>query len=1132
MKIPICRPAFCGMTRQIWLAMRMTTFLLTLSLLQVNARGLSQSVTYRAKHVSLEKIFSVIKQQTGYVFFYHSQDIAGAGHVDVDLKDVPLEHALEECLKGQPLTWSIQGNTIVISIRPAVVAPVLSDLPPPPPPITVHGRVVNQKGEPVGGVAVGVKGGKKMATTNDNGEFTLADVDVKAILEFSGVSVEPYEMRLNGQTDLVVTLTVKVSRLNEVVIVGYGTQKKMNLSGSVASVDYGQELQNRPITDVSQALSGLAAGVSVSQTTGQPGRSGAVLRVRGVGTLNNSDPLVLIDGVVGSLNNLNPNDVANITILKDAASASIYGSRAANGVVLVTTLRGKEGKAIVRYNGYAGVEKATHLFKAVTDYPTYMGLMNRINKADNPGNVDLFKSTIIDAWKNASDRTLFPNTNWVDLIFDKGSVTNHNVSISSGNDKTDFYLSMGYRYEKGIIETTDARKYSIRLNLDHKLSSKIKVGANLAAYWNQVNEPYDVSTLLYYSSNSTPGTTPYMVKDGVLRYGGRNTDDESNNVINPLQYMRTWFYPQTGQYSFGKLFGEWSVLKDLKWDVNGSAEIYNKEGKQYKLAGQVQNLWNFQKDQITVNNANVPSTLYQNNENSVYLTFYSTLHYNHTFGGEHHLGALAGTSREYYKYNTFSGSIQGFPSNNTWELNAGLSQPKVSGTSNSWALSSYFGRLNYDYKGKYILEGNLRYDGSSRFAENNHWGLFPSFSAAWRLSEEGFFKQASLAFVDDIKLRGSWGKLGNQNIDLYQFMNLYSAGQNYIFGNALSAGLAPTKLSNPDITWESTTTSDVGADLVLLRQRLAVTFDWYDRRTNDILVQLPLSSLYGGLTPPYQNVGGVRNRGWEVLLNYKDKIGAFSYSIGGNLSYNNNKVLYYQGNPDVIQAIGNNSIIKQGLPINALYGYKAAGTFSSQDDIDKWAKQKLSGSNKPGDLKYADIKQDGVINGSDRTYLGSVIPKYTYGFNAEVGYKGIVLSALFQGVGGVSRYLNNLWFTSAIRPGREINSYFLNAWSANNPGSNIPRLTNDNNGDNTQASSFWVQSASFLRLKNVQLSYTLPLQWLRKTFVSGLQVYADAQNPVTWTKYRGLDPETGNTTDYQLQNPNVRIFTVGINASF
>ncbi|MBN9379201.1 MAG: TonB-dependent receptor [Chitinophagaceae bacterium] len=1114
--------------------MRITPFLLTMALLQVNAKGISQNVTYRARNVSLEKIFNVIKHQTGFVFFYHSQDIAGAGRVDIDLKNVPLEHALEECLKGQPLTWSIQGNTIVISIRQAPPAGSLNDLPPPPPPnlITIRGRVLNQKGEPVAGVTVSVKGGKKMASTNDNGEFTLTDVDGKAILEFSGVSVEPYEIRLNGQTDLAVTLTAKVSRLNEVVIVGYGTQKKVNLSGSVATVNYDQEMQNRPITDVSQALSGVAAGVSVSQTTGQPGRSGAVLRVRGVGTLNGSDPLVLIDGVVSSLDNLNPNDVASITILKDAASASIYGSRAAGGVILVNTIRGKEGKAIVRYNGYAGIEKATRLFKPVTDYPTYMKLMNGINKADNPANTDLFKPATIAAWQNATDRTLFPNTNWIDIIFDKGSVTNHNVSISSGNDKTDFYLSMGYRYEKGIMETTDARKYSLRLNLDHKLSNKIKVGANIAAYYNKINEPYDVSTLLYYSANSTPGTTPYQVKNGVLRYGGRNTDDESNNVSNPLQYMRTWFYPQTGQYSFGKLFGQWSILKDLQWDVNGSAEIINKDGKQYKLSGPIQNLWNFQKDQITVNNASVPSVLSQNNENKIYLTFYSTLHYNHTFGGEHHLSALAGVSREYFKYKTSSGSIQGFPSNNTWELNAGLSQPKVTGTSYSWALSSYFSRLNYDYKGKYIVEGNLRYDGSSRFASDNHWGLFPSFSAAWRLSEEGFFKNAGLSFVDDIKIRGSWGKLGNQNIDLYQYMNLYSAGQNYVFGNALSAGLAPTKLANPNITWESTTTSDAGADVLLLRQRLSVTFDWYDRRTNHILVQLPLSSLYGGLTAPYQNVGIVRNRGWEVALSYKDKVGDVSYSVGGNLSYNTNKVLYFQGNPDVIQAIGNNSIIKQGLPINALYGYVAAGTFKSQDDIDKWAKQKLSGSNKPGDLKYVDIKQDGVINGSDRTYLGTVIPKYTYGFNAEVGYRGIVLSALFQGVGSVSRYFNNLWYTSAIRPGREINTDFLNAWSADHPNSNIPRLTNDNNGDNTQASSFWVQNAAFLRLKNVQLSYTLPAKWIRKAFVSGLQVYADAQNPITWTKYKGLDPETGTTTNYQLENPNVRIFTVGINASF
>jgi len=1111
--------------------MRITSFLLTVALLQVNAKVISQNVTYSAKHVRLEKIFSVIKQQTGYVFFYHSQDIAGASRVSVDLKNVSLEHALEACLKDQLLTFSIQGNTIVIGVRPPVVEKTPADLPPPP--VTVHGRVLNEKGEPFAGITVAVKGAKNMTSTDEHGEFTLTNVASNATLQFTGVSVQSYETRLDGRTELMLTLTARINKLNEVVVVGYGTQKKANLSGSVATVNYDQELQNRPITDVSQALSGMAAGVSVSQTTGQPGRGGAVLRIRGVGTLNNSDPLVLIDGVVGSLNNVNPNDVASFTILKDAASASIYGSRAANGVILVTTRRGKGGKTVVRYNGYAGFEKATHLFKPVTDYVTYMQLMNRIQKADNPANADLFKPATIDAWKNATDRTLFPNTNWIDAIFAQGSLTNHNLSISSGNEKTDFYLSMNYQGEKGIMESTHSKKYSLRLNLDHKISSKLKVGGNIAAYWNKVDEPYDVTTLLYYSANSTPGETPYKVKDGVLRYGGRNTDDESNNAINPLQYQRTWFYPQTGQYSFGKLFGQWSILQDLQWDVNGSAEIYNKEGKQYKLSGAIQNLWNFQKDAITVNNANVPSVLYQRNDNSLYLTFYSTLHYTHTFAGAHHLTALAGMSREKYTSGYFSGSIQGFPSNNTWELNAGLSQPLVTGTSSGYMLSSYFGRVNYDYKGKYILEGNLRYDGSSRFAADSRWGTFPSFSAAWRVSEENFFKAANLSFVDELKIRGSWGKLGNQNIGgLYQYMNLYSAGLNYIFGNALSSGLAPTTLSNPDITWETTTTSDVGADISLLKQRLDLTFDWYDRKTSAILVQLPLSSLYGGLTAPYQNIGIVRNRGWEIALNYKDKVGAFDYAVGGNLSYNANKVLYFQGNPNVIQSIGNNSIIKQGLPINALFGYQAAGTFKNQDEIDKWAKQKLSGSNKPGDLKYVDVKKDGVINGSDRTYLGSVIPKYTYGFSAEVGYKGVVLSALFQGIGGVSRYYQNLWYTSGVRAGREINSYFLHAWSTDNPTSNIPRLTTDNNADNTQASSFWVQNASFLRVKNLQLSYTLPAKWMKRTFVSGLQLYANAQNPFTWTKYNGLDPETGNYTDYQMENPNVRIVSFGINASF
>lgn len=998
---------------------------------------------------------------------------------------------------------------------------------------TITGHVVNSKDKsPVVGVTVHLKNTNSSTRTDTQGNFSIRAAS-GSILELSHVGFQSWEVTVSEASNLEIELTEASGKMDEVVVVGYGTQKKVDLSGSVSSISYDKELQNRPITDLSQAMSGMASGVSISQTSGQPGKDGAVVRIRGVGTLNNSDPLVLIDGIVGSLNDINPNDVASISILKDAASAAIYGSRAANGVILVTTKRGRKGKTTINYNGYYGITQATHLFKPVTDYVTYMTLMNQIQKADNPNNADQFSQATIDAWKNASDRQLFPNTDWMKEIFEKGAMTSHNLSVSGGDDKTSFYLSGGYLWNQGIIKTTDSKKYNLRFNVDHKISDKVKIGGNFSSYYQKVDEPFDVTTLLYYSANSTPGTTPFMVQNGELRYGGRNTDNEGSGAINPLQYINTWFYPQTSQYTFGKLYGDWDIFQDLKFQVNGSAAVYNNEIKQYKLSGPVQNLWNFQKNVVDVSsNATVPSTLYQRNDNNLSLTFYSTLNYKKTFLTDHHIDVLLGTSREQYKSAYFAGSVQGFPSNNTWELNAGLSQPKVNGSSSTYALSSYFGRANYNYKEKYLLEANLRYDGSSRFAAGKRWGVFPSFSGAWRISEERFMENAHLSFLDDAKLRASWGKLGNQNIGLYQFMGLYSAGLNYIYGNALAAGLAPTVLSNQNITWESTTTTDVGADLTLFNHHLDLTFDWYKRRTDDILVRLPLTALYGGLTPPYQNVGIVENKGWEVSAGYKGRAGNFTYGLSGNLSYNTNAVVHFQGNPDVIQSTGNNSIIKQGLPINAIYGYRALGTFKSVEEINKSPKQKLSGTNKPGDLKYDDINHDGVINGQDRIYLGSVIPKYSYGFSLDLGYKGISVAVLFQGISEVSRYYQNLWYTTGIRAGREINSYFLNAWSPQNPNSDIPRLTTDNNSDNTQASSFWVQDGSFLRLKNLQVSYALPAKWLKRTFISSLQVYANGQNLFTWTKYNGLDPETGNYTDYQIGNPNVRTISFGINTSF
>lgn len=996
----------------------------------------------------------------------------------------------------------------------------------------VTGKVKDDKGQGLPGASIKVKRTNAAVTTDNDGDFKLTNVEGNDILVVSFVGYLTAEIPVNNQTSIIITLKDNAQTLDETVIVGYGTQKRNQVSGAVSSINYDQTLQNRPITNIGQAIAGNASGITASQAGGQPGRDGTVLRIRGVGTLNNSDPLILIDGVVGSLTNVNPNDVASISILKDAASSAIYGSRAANGVVLVTTKRGKSGKTVINYNGYYGIQNATNLFEPVSDYATYMETMNRIQKSDNPANANLFQPSTIDAWRNATDRTLYPNTNWMEELFQQGSIAKHNLSIAGGSEKTSFYLSGAYSQNNGIMKSTDVKKYELRLNLDHQVSKKIKVGVNLAATWQDTNEPFDVSTLLNNASNATPGTTPKMVVDGEVRYGGRNTADESAEVVNPTQYTETWFYPQTRQNVFAKAYGEFQILDNLKFQANGGVDYNNNIEKQYKYGGAPTNLWNFQTMQLVQNNASLPAPMQQRNDNSLGLTFYSTLNYQPKIGEDHKLSILGGMSYEKYNSAFFLGYIQDFPSNETWELGSGLASPRVGGSSSGSSLLSYFGRADYTYKDKYILEANFRYDGSSRFAPDNRWGLFPSFSTAWRLSEEDFFKQLNIPQISNIKLRASWGRLGNQNIDLYQFLNLYSAGQNYNFGNTISAGLAPTALSNPSITWETTTSTDLGAEFGFFDNRLTLSTTWYNRKASDVLVRLPLSSLYGGLTAPFQNVGVVQNRGWEFDAGYRNNIGQLSYAFNGNLTINTNKVLKFQGDPNVIQSVANQSIIKVGESINALYGYESVGIFQNQAEIDAWAKQKPTGTNKPGDLKYRDVNGDKVIDASDRVIIGNVVPKYAYGFSAEFGYKGFNLHLMFQGVGKVSRYYQNLWYTSAIRYRRAINSDFLDAWTPQNPNTTVPRLTLETNGDNVVASSYWVQNASFLRLKDAQLAYTLPAKFFAKTFVSSVQLYANGQNLFTKTDFRGLDPETASPTQARIEYPNVRIYTFGLNVSF
>ena len=992
----------------------------------------------------------------------------------------------------------------------------------------VKGTVRDAQGAAIPGVTVGVKHTATGAVTGPDGVFRL-NASEQDTLVISFIGYDKKEVAVKQQTDLKIKLDASATSLNETVVVGYGVQKKVNLSGAVTSVNFDKTMQSRPVTDLSTALSGMAPGVSISQASGQPGRENAAIRIRGVGTLNDANPFILVDGIESNMSDVNMADVESISVLKDAAAAAIYGSRAANGVVLITTKKGKKGKTSVSYNGYYGVQKATKLFDMVSDYPTYMQLMNRIAVSDNPGSTLPFKQATIDSWKNATDRTLFPNTDWMDVLFGQGQLTGHTVSVSGGSEKTSYYMSLDYLHNEGIMKNTSQDRYMMRVNADHEISKKIKIGANIALTWKDRKEPQDVGTVLTNAASTTPGMTPKITDANGTRYGGRNTDDENGQLDNPLQYIETWFRPNRQQRTFAKVYGEWAIVEGLKLQVNGAADYFNTSQKNYAYAGAIQNRWNFQKNIVAQQLDQQPATLAQLDSTNLHLTYFATLNYNKNFGADHHFNALAGMSSESIKGTLFTGSIQNFPTNDTWELGAGLEQPKVGGTSNLYRIISYFGRINYDYKNKYLLEANLRRDGSSKFRSGLQYGTYPSFSAAWRLLEEPFLKDAIPGWVNNLKVRASWGKLGNDRIPLFSYMSLYSAGQNYSYGGTISAGVTPLTMANPNITWEKTTTSNLGVDANLFNDHFNLTFDVFKRRTSDILVKLGLSSLYGGLTPPYQNVGVVDNKGWELTMGYNNKAGAVSYGISGNVSNIKNEVVKYQGN--AFSTIAGAAVIKEGWSIGSLYGLQTAGIFQNDDDVKAWAAQRTAGLNKPGDLRFVDVTGDKVVNGSDHVNMGNTIPKWYFGLNLNAGYKGFDLALLFQGVGGVNRYYQDNWYTTGIRSGREINAEMLNAWTPENPNTNIPRLTAASNTDNTQANTFWVQNASFVRLKNIQLSYTIPKKMFNSTLQS-IRVYVNAQNAFTWTKFKGLDPEVSDYSQSGIQYPNVRVISGGVNVIF
>ena len=1001
---------------------------------------------------------------------------------------------------------------------------------------TITGTVTDKStGVPIPGVTILLKGTTKGTVTQPDGKYSLqADIPAGAILIFRAVGYDEISQPATSSNVLNIAMASGSSSLSEVIVVGYGTQKKANLTGAVSAIT-GKELKDRPVTNVASALQGTMPGVTVTQTNGQPGKDAGSIRIRGISTLNNNNPMVVVDGIVMSTNddnasamsNVDPNDIESISVLKDAASAAIYGSRAANGVVIITTKKGKAGTMRVHYNGYFGKQTPTHL----PDYlPSWQAasLYNEVQK--NEGRPVRYTDAEIEKYKNGSDPDNYPNTDWLGLVYSgTGNQQNHYLDFAGGSDKTQYMFSLGYMSQDGIIKNSGLKRYNTRLNLNSKINDKLSVFANISYSLSDMREPTNPYTSnfseIIRQANRIGANVPYKTSNGYYGY---------INDGNPMAWLESGAQYKEFRH---RLLGITGVDLEIVNGLHFRPTLgYNLDLTQSKKFVKDVQYYDAQTGKPTLYQG--PNSLTDFNDNHNVITLQALLDYEKTIK-DHHFKILGGYSHEYTKYSFLQGYRKNFLNNELSELDAGPSDgQQATGSAYEVALQSFFGRINYDYKGKYLLEANLRYDGTSRFSQQNRWGLYPSFSAGWNISEENFFQDLK-HIVPQLKLRGSWGQLGNQDIggvkkdDIklgnYPYIPVINAGQNYTFGGGIAGGIAPVMGANPDIRWESLQSTNIGIDAGLLDNRISLSVDYFIKDTRDILLNVPVAATYGFIAP-VQNAGSIRNKGWEVAAGYHDKAGDFTYSITANAAFIKNEVTNLDGTDPIITGA---TYMKVGYPVNSYYGYEAEGIFQTQAEVDKHAKQS-GGTIAPGDLKYKDQNGDGVIDGNDRVYLGSYFPKVTYGLNLGGGWKGFDVSVFLQGASNVKGFIQGaLLGTAGDKIGRPT-SALLDRWTPENPTEKFPRLWNTytQNDASANPSSFWVRNASYLRLKNLQVGYTFPAAWLKRAGIQAARVYYSGQNILTFTKfYNWVDPESSNSAsgyDY----PQVKVNTVGINLTF
>jgi TonB-linked SusC/RagA family outer membrane protein len=918
---------------------------------------------------------------------------------------------------------------------------------------------------------------------------------------------------------LKITLKEDTKTLDEVVVVGYGVQKKANLSGSVASVDK-EQLQNRPIQNVSSGLQGLMPGVTITGTNGAPGMDSGSIRVRGTGTLNTASPYILIDGVESeTMSSIDPNDIESISVLKDAASAAIYGSKAANGVILITTKRGSTGKPKISYSGYVSFQNATNMIDRLSSYE-YASMYNQALQAE--GKAPRFTDEEIQKFKDGTD-PLYPNTDWYDLAYKTGIQHRHNLNIAGGTENVRYMGSIGYLNQTGVLPNAGREQFNARTNLDMKITKRLSAKLNLA----YIKNAYDDASSAYYggSSDQIIRQLNLIAPWIVARY-----DDGTWGTISdgsPIAWLDSGMKVTRDNHNFtGMASLDYKILDCLTFTATGS------------YVNNMQNYTYFQKFiQYNANKASDPNSLDER-----YYTWNRTnydllLNYDQTFG-KHNIKGLAGWHTEKYNYKELTAYRKDFPNNDLTDINAGDAASQTnSGYTRELAMLSWFARVNYDYAGKYLFEANIRADASSRFAEGHRWGYFPSFSGAWRISEESFMEGAR-SWLSNLKIRASWGMLGNQDAlsDYYPALNTYNIGATYPFGGALNSGYYQSSYKLSTITWEKATTWGVGLDFGFLNNKINGSLDFYNRKTTGILMQVSVPTEFA-LNPYTDNVGSMNNKGVELNIGYNDRWGDWTFGVAANFAYNKNEILDL-GGADYLDT-GYNQRNAVGQSINAYYIYKTDGFFNSQEEADaftaKYGNPFGAGGFKAGDLKYVDTNGDGKLNGDDRVYTNSTEPVYTFGLNLTAGWKGFDLSLMFNGAAKVARLFDSHEVYGAFSgDAGHPASIWKDAWTETNKDASMPRIFTDTNSPSSSRSAqstFWLQNTNYLRLKNLQFGYTLPKSLLSNWGVENVRFYYSVENLFTIDNMKiSIDPEA--TSQRLSSYPLLRTHAFGVNITF